>query len=68
MCEYCAMNENNVAEKPIQILSNGEHTFIEKADEVYQMTSYRKKSDLPYISFEIDYCPKCGRNLKENEE
>lgn len=66
MCKYCTMNDDDVAEKPIQILNNGEHTFIEKADGVYQMTSYRKNVDLPYVSFIIYYCPMCGRNLKEN--
>lgn len=62
------MNDDNVAEKPIQILNNGEHTFIEKANEDYQMTSYRKKSDLHYVSFIIYYCPMCGRNLKETDK
>lgn len=66
MCKYCTMNEDNVAEKPIQILKNGDHTFIEKVDEVYRMTSYRKKSDLHYVSFIIEYCPVCGGRLKEN--
>lgn len=68
MCKYCAMNDDNVAEKPIQILKNGDHTFIEKVDGVYQMTSYRKKSDLHYVSFIIYYCPICGRILKETDK
>ncbi|UNM90576.1 hypothetical protein [Vagococcus sp. CY52-2] len=68
MCKYCTMNNDNVADEPIQVFENGDHTFIEKANEDYQMTSYRKKSDLHYVSFTINYCPICGRILKETDK
>ncbi|MDT2747044.1 hypothetical protein [Vagococcus fluvialis] len=67
MCEFCSMNDNCVAEKPVQQLKNGEHTFIEQVDKFYQMTSYRKNIDLPYVSFRIHFCPICGRELEETK-
>lgn len=63
-CEYCRIGETGMAQKALWTLER-DYSFIEKVGEINQLTSFRNISHLPYVTFPINFCPMCGRELSE---
>lgn len=68
-CKYCVEDLNNLNMDEINLgFVDGCYTVIEKSKILF-IVKYKDEDFARCISdFDIDYCPKCGRYLKESVE
>ncbi len=59
MCMYCEYSKDDY----ICALDKNGHVAIDLLNNIIRVRYFRNN-----FSFDISYCPKCGRNLKEKEK
>lgn len=68
MCKHCdplVYGGGMMKGRPIPCIDRGE--YMEVVPETRMLVAFDKKYELPTYGLRINYCPMCGRDLRDGE-